>query len=62
MDKKGTLKRKNITLETKLEIIKRFDNGETKTKIGEDLGICDDEFEYIMKNMMNFSGKNKIIM
>ena len=46
MDKKGTLKRKNISLETKLEIIKRFDNGETKTKIGEDLGICDDEFEY----------------
>ena len=37
MDKKGTLKRINITLETKLEIIKRFDNGETKTKIGEDL-------------------------
>jgi len=29
LDKKVTLKRKHITLETKLEIIKRFDNGET---------------------------------
>ena len=44
MDKKGTLKRKNITLETKLEIIKRFDNGETKTKIGEDLGFPSQQY------------------
>jgi hypothetical protein len=60
MDKKGTLKRKNITLETKLEIIKRFDNGETKTKIGEDLGFPESTIRTILKKSSEYQEKGKI--
>jgi hypothetical protein len=53
-------KRKVITLDTKLDIIKRFDNGQSKASISRALGLNGPRVRLFCPNLMNTKNKVKL--
>jgi hypothetical protein len=53
-------KRKVITLDTKLDIIKRFDNGQSKASIGRALGLSGSAVRLIVSKCNEYKEQGKV--
>ncbi|CAI9715745.1 transposable element-derived 1-like [Octopus vulgaris] len=53
-------RRKVLTLDSKLEIIKRHERGESKAKIGRDLGMNESTVRAILKKIDDYKEKGKV--
>jgi hypothetical protein len=54
-------KRKVITLDTKLDIIKRFDNGQSKASIGRALGLSGSTVRLIVSKCNEYKKQGKVV-
>jgi hypothetical protein len=53
-------KRKVITLDTKLDIVKRFDNGQTKASISRALGLSESTVRLILSKSDEYKEQGKV--